>query len=139
MKESREEQILYLLGWTFIVVLSIFVLLSVFSPRLRSFVSRPCVFHSVTGLYCPGCGGTRSIQFLLRGKIMKSVVYHPFVVYGGGFFLSFMVSHTLHRMTRGRIRGLRYRDRYVYVGVALVVMNLIIKNLFLIRGVNLLK
>ena len=26
-----------------------------------------CVFHEFTGLYCPGCGSTRTIQALLHG------------------------------------------------------------------------
>ncbi len=27
----------------------------------------PCMFHRLTGLNCPGCGGTRAVQALLRG------------------------------------------------------------------------
>lgn len=27
----------------------------------------PCMFHQLTGLNCPGCGGTRATQALLRG------------------------------------------------------------------------
>jgi hypothetical protein len=29
----------------------------------------PCVFHLLTGLYCPGCGGTRAILALLAGNV----------------------------------------------------------------------
>ena len=27
-----------------------------------------CPLHDLTGLYCPGCGGTRSLTALLHGK-----------------------------------------------------------------------
>ncbi len=30
----------------------------------------PCVFHSLTGLQCPGCGTTRALHHLLHGDIV---------------------------------------------------------------------
>ncbi|MBQ2106068.1 MAG: DUF2752 domain-containing protein, partial [Lachnospiraceae bacterium] len=27
----------------------------------------PCVVQELTGLYCPGCGGTRALKALLKG------------------------------------------------------------------------
>lgn len=41
----------------------------------------PCLFHLLTGLYCPGCGGTRAVWYLLHGQILKSIQYHPLVPY----------------------------------------------------------
>ena len=36
----------------------------------------PCLFHLVTGYYCPGCGGTRAIASLLHGQLFRSFLYH---------------------------------------------------------------
>ena len=33
----------------------------------------PCVFRLATGLLCPFCGGTRAIQALLNGQVMRSL------------------------------------------------------------------
>ena len=33
----------------------------------------PCVFHKVTGLYCPGCGNTRALSALLHGRLGESL------------------------------------------------------------------
>ena len=41
----------------------------------------PCLFRIFTGLYCPGCGGTRAVKALLSGQILKSLYFHPFVLY----------------------------------------------------------
>ena len=32
-----------------------------------------CMFHQLTGLYCPGCGATRALSALLHGDIKASL------------------------------------------------------------------
>ena len=39
----------------------------------------PCVFHALTDLLCPGCGGTRMFKALLRGDIVKAYYYNKFI------------------------------------------------------------
>ena len=41
----------------------------------------PCFFHELTGYYCPGCGGSRALMFLLRGDLIHSFIYHPALLY----------------------------------------------------------
>jgi Protein of unknown function (DUF2752) len=33
----------------------------------------PCLFHALTGLYCPGCGGTRAVYQLLHGHVLLAL------------------------------------------------------------------
>jgi hypothetical protein len=40
------------------------VLLRVYTPGTLHLP--PCVFHELTGLYCPGCGATRALHHLLN-------------------------------------------------------------------------
>ena len=40
----------------------------------------PCQFHRWTGLFCPGCGATRAVHFLLRGDWKTSLHYNPMVL-----------------------------------------------------------
>ena len=40
-----------------------------------------CIFHEITGLYCPGCGGTRAFFSLLHGHPVLSFMYNPIVLY----------------------------------------------------------
>ena len=36
-------------------------------------IAIPCIFHKITGFYCPGCGITRAIKALLKGDIYTSI------------------------------------------------------------------
>ena len=47
-----------------------------------------CIFHELTGFYCPGCGGQRSLHSLLNGNFLKAIDYNllfilllPFILY----------------------------------------------------------
>lgn len=37
----------------------------------------PCVFHEITGLYCPGCGITRAASSLLQLELNQAFRYNP--------------------------------------------------------------
>lgn len=101
----------------------------------------PCAFHRLTGLYCPGCGGTRAIEALLRGDFLSCLFYHPFVFYCFILYLLFMVSHTLEYLcTYGKkplphlptIKGLTLRLTYLYIGIFILLIQWICKNLSLL-------
>ncbi|MCW2502052.1 MAG: hypothetical protein JWO79_336 [Actinomycetia bacterium] len=36
----------------------------------------PCLFKAVTGLDCPGCGGTRMVWYLLHGDLGQAARHH---------------------------------------------------------------
>ena len=100
----------------------------------------PCAFNKVTGLYCPGCGGTRATIALFRGQIIRSFRFHPFVLYGfvvGGWF---MISQTIQRISKDRIKiGMHFRPVYLWIALAIVLINWLVKNAFiLIGGIDLL-
>lgn len=42
----------------------------------------PCPTYVLTGTYCPGCGGLRSLHALLHGDVATSLERHPLVVPG---------------------------------------------------------
>ncbi len=92
----------------------------------------PCIFYAVTGLYCPGCGGTRAAAALGKGHILLSFFYHPIVVYGAIIYLWFMISHTIEYLTGRRIKiGMKYRNGYLYLALVIVIINIAVKDIAL--------
>ena len=87
------------------------------------------MLHSLTGLYCPGCGGTRAVVFLLHGDFLHSLVYHPFVPYAFVLCTWFMISQTIERLSKGRLRiGMHFREVFLWIALAIIIINFIVKN-----------
>lgn len=102
---------------------------------------KPCLFHVVTGYYCPGCGGTRSLIYMLHGHFIKSFLYHPLVPYVAFPGALFIITQTIYRIGR-RIHHsspeninfpvISIRPWYLYTACAVVVVQWIVKNLILL-------
>ncbi len=103
-------------------------------------MSSPCLFHALTGWYCPGCGGTRAVIYLLTGHPILSVLYHPIVMYTAivaGYLLIrngiSILSHN-HLCTKAK-----FHIAYLWIALALVLGNFVIKNAALILwGIDLM-
>lgn len=90
-----------------------------------------CAMLRFTGYYCPGCGGTRAFVSLIHGRIKDSLYFHPIVPYGAGIGLWYVISHTIEYVSGGRWKmGMRYRDIYLYIAIAVLLLNWIIKNVY---------
>ncbi len=61
---------------------------------LVDYFSVPCLFETVTGLYCPGCGITRAMISILNFKFIEALEYNKLayliiIVIGIGFYRMF--------------------------------------------------
>ncbi len=111
-------------------ILCLWGYLKFLEPVVRT---RGCAFRALTGMFCPGCGGTRAMIAFLTGHFLQSIWYHPLVPYSGVLYFGFMLTHTLVkipfvRKAFPRLRGMRFRDWYMYVAIGLVILNCILKN-----------
>lgn len=85
-----------------------------------------CDFLSKTGLYCPGCGGTRAVKCLLKGDLIRSFLYHPFVPYCAIMYIVFMVYEFLKKHFKC-FKKVFPVEIVIYVGVGVLLLQWVIK------------
>lgn len=132
-KELTVEAVFFRIGIVFAVIVVLTAILYFIFPKAFTMFIFPCFFHEMTGLYCPGCGGTRAVRALLNGNIVKSFLYNPIVMYFAVFYVWFMVSHTLCHFTGGRVKGLKYRHSYLIFAFVILMINCVIRNILLVK------
>lgn len=126
------EYKLWVVGICFGVLLLLLVFLENYNPNIMGRFRYDCLFHKTTGLYCPGCGGTRAVYTLLRGNIFASVYYHPIVGYAGVLYVLYMIRGAMAVLSNGRCSFMKWRLSYVYIGIGIILLQFVIKNILLI-------
>ena len=139
MKAKSFEYILYLTGLVIAGFTLIGVLIFTFTPLDILHFFPKCAVKSITGLYCPGCGGTRAVKALFTGHILKYLYFHPVVPYCAVIYAVFMVRGTIAFITKEKYHYMKYSDIYVYIAVAIIIIQCIIKNYLLIaKGISII-
>ncbi len=81
----------------------------------------PCMFHKLTGLSCPGCGGTRAMAALLTGQWKQALEYNPLILlylaYGAWFFLSASI-----RYVRGEADPMLFGPTWIHIVMLIIVL-----------------
>lgn len=139
MKEQTDLDIyFYKTGFIFIGIGILLFLLQIITGKSLTELFPPCIFHAITGFYCPGCGGTRAFSYLLQGQLPKAFFYHPFTPYTvllGGWF---MISQSIERLwnkqnhTKKLQIALHVRSLYLWIALLLLFGNFLIKNIYLL-------
>ncbi len=82
----------------------------------------PCVFHTVTGLSCPGCGNTRAAVALWQLDLAASFRYNPMFL-PEVFYLSWVaLSAAAGYLKEGRFR---YRPRFPVIDIVFLAVLLL--------------
>jgi hypothetical protein len=89
-----------------------------------------CMFLRITGLYCPGCGGTRALQCLLKGDVLGSVRLNFITLIGVAIFLISFLQYTIIAFFNKKIRVLITYDILLWSLVISILAFWVIRNIF---------
>lgn len=129
---EREEIVVYriLLGIFAILAAAFVVCAGLGIHPMRAFP--PCVFRSLTGFYCPGCGLGHAVEALLSFHLLRAFLYHPFFAYTAGFLLIYIVANAIGRLFLRRRFIFPLRSIFLWIGFSLLLGNWILRNFLLI-------
>jgi drug/metabolite transporter (DMT)-like permease len=66
------------------------------NPATTAFYPK-CLFHEMTGLYCPGCGSTRALYCLLHGEFREALCDNALVVLALPLLGAILLARTFRR------------------------------------------
>jgi hypothetical protein len=87
-----------------------------------------CQFHRLTGLNCPGCGGTRALYALLHGHFFAALRDNALLV-GGIFFVAARGGWLAVEKKRGRPGGEWFPTKWLWPLLAVIVLFTVLRNL----------
>lgn len=112
-------------------VLAVLFLYARFDPAESVFFPK-CIFHSLTGLECPGCGSQRAIYQLLNGHITEALRYNALAVIAIPYILAGIILHSgiIHGPKADSAKRRLYSGTAVYIALAVIVAFWILRNIF---------
>lgn len=78
-----------------------------------------CLFYSVTGLYCPGCGGLRGTHFFLHLDFEDAFHFNPFVFITTPLIIYTAAYYSFYLLTGKDLPRVPY-NRYILAAAALI-------------------
>lgn len=104
------------------------VVFFVLDPNKHAIFPR-CLFYSLSGAYCPGCGSQRALHNLLHLNI-GGVVRHNLLFLPAGAFIIYHYSRSLiDRVFKVNLPNLFYKKNTPWIVLAAVILFFIARNL----------
>jgi hypothetical protein len=88
----------------------------------------PCLFHVITGMYCPGCGSTRALYQLLHGHVVKAFRFNPLMVAALPFLSYALVAEGVFAVTGRTLPTFRPKWNLARTILYIIVAYWILRN-----------
>ena len=111
-----------------ISIIGLAVLFYVLNPSEHQIFPR-CLFNSITGYYCPGCGSQRAIHSLLHFDL-AGVVSYNFLFIPGFLLIFYHYSHpVLNRLLNWKLPNIFYFKSTPWIIFGVIILFWILRNL----------
>jgi hypothetical protein len=115
-------------GILLLLLIGVAVLFFVLDPNKYTIFPK-CMFHSLTGAYCPGCGSQRALHSLLHLNLAAVVDYNFLFLPAALFILYHYLHPLLNKLFGWKLPNLFYKKYTPWVVFAVVVTFWILRNL----------
>ena len=122
-KKDRIRKIIYRDG----IILLAGILYAVF-VRLTG-LAVPCIFRTLTGWLCPGCGITRASLSLIKGNVQASFSYNPFLYIAGPCIIYLIVRGDLNYIKKDTYRLCTADTVLIYILIVAALIFGVVRNL----------
>lgn len=124
----REERPIWVIGIVLFLLLFVIGIVDRMAPELLGHISPSCFVRQHVGIYCTGCGATRAVLAALHGHFLQSLYYNVVVMYVLVFYGIYVIRGAIYMLTKGNYRYMKFHVAYVFVGLGMVVVQAIVKN-----------
>lgn len=96
-----------------------------------NWIKIPCLFHTITGYFCPGCGMTRSLRCLIKFDIKSAIHYNTLIVLLIPFFAYYTIQLIHYQLKEKRIVPLDevYSTKILMLVLLIIIAFGIIRNI----------
>lgn len=113
-----------------IIILVIIVILFVILFVLK--IEIPCMFKSILGISCPGCGMTRAINEIIHLRFIEAfklnILSIPLVIFGVISF--FVITYDIIRNSNAFIQFVnKIFTKFWYIFIILIIFSMVINNI----------
>ena len=103
----KKKIALYIIGILYIIIF------------IKYDIGIPCIFHKITGLYCPGCGGTRAIASLLKLDFYQALRYNLIITISIPFVIIYLLNKKQNKKS----------NIILYIYLAIIIIFGILRNI----------
>lgn len=111
-----------------LVIIGVAVLFYFLDP-IKHTIFPKCLFHSLTGGYCPGCGSQRALHSLLHLNLAGVVGYNFLFLPAALFILYHYMHPLLNKAFRWKLPNLFYKKQTPWIVLIVVILFWIARNL----------
>lgn len=118
-----------IIPYIFLIIIFVLAVLFYFLNPAEHEIFPKCIFHSVTGYHCPGCGSQRAIHSLLHLNF-TSVVHNNFLFLPAMLVLMYHYIHPiLNKFLRWKLPNIFYFKSTPWIILGVVILFWVLRNL----------